>query len=206
MSRPESLPKLVFIPGADCAVFQDYPKTCAALSAAGFAVTAISPNWEEKRFANLAEQVTQAMTPHIGSTAVILAHSRGANVVMPALAQHPRSAVILASPSMTCREGYENSTTQHLVEERFPGQESQVRNVGMFALAQASKIPPSRAAVLVGGQEAETYPFMYNIAQATAQGFGVEPHCVPEAPHFIDRHESYIDAVVAEAHRVHAVL
>lgn len=192
--------KLIFVPGAGCEVLKDYPKTCDAFEKAAFDITTITPDWDSgASFEELVAQVSQEVACHIGASALVVAHSRGANLVMPALVQQPNIGVIIASPSMTCAEGCENSTALAHVEERFPSQEQQVRKVGMHALAQASQIPPAQAAVMVGSQEIVTYPFMADIARATAEGFNVDLMCIPQAAHFIDNYPPYIDMLVSSA-------
>jgi pimeloyl-ACP methyl ester carboxylesterase len=196
-------PKLIFVPGADCQVIEDYPKTYRALKEVGFDITAISPAWSDRiSFENLVNQISQEVTSHIGQKALLVAHSRGANLVMPALAQQPNIGVVLASPSVACAEGYENNESRALAEARFPDQEDQVRRIGMFALARNARLPADQTAVLVGGEEIETYPFMDDIAGAAARGFGVNVTYVPGAPHFIDYHDTYIDAVVDATVRI----
>lgn len=202
-SSPGVLPsKLIFVPGAGCQI-EDYPKTYVALEGVGFDVVAISPPWnDDTPFEELVNHVVQEVVEQIDPNTLVVAHSRGANLVMPALIQQPHIGAILASPSMTCAEGYDNDTARPFAEARFPNQEEQVRNIGMFTLARASEIPPERATVLVGGQERVTYPFMYEIATAAARGFGIEVIEVPHAPHFIDHHDAYRDAVIDAAVRI----
>lgn len=195
--------KLIFVPGADCQA-EHYPKTYRALEDAGFDITTISPAWSARiSFEGLVSQTSQEVASHIGQKALLVAHSRGANLVMPALAGQSNIGVVLASPSMACAEGYESGASRALVEARFPDQEDQVCKIGMFALARSAKLPADRVAVLVGSEEVATYPFMNEIAAATARGFGVNVTYIPQAPHFIDYHDAYIDAVVDAAVRIH---
>jgi hypothetical protein len=202
--------QILFMPGADCSAFADYPKTCDKLQQTGFEVTAIRPDWTNTSFSGLVGQVTQSvhqeLASSIGRTTLIIAHSRGANLVMPALTQQPNIGVIIASPSMACAEAYEDDTAREFAEARFAGQSKQVKHVGMHALARASNIPAAHAAVMVGEQEITEYPFMERIAEATARGFDVDLQLVPQAPHFIDHHDAYIDAVTTEATRIAALL
>jgi hypothetical protein len=193
------------VPGAGCQVIKDYPKTYRALEDAGFDITAISPAWSACiPFEDLVNQIHREVTSHIGQKALLVAHSRGANLVMPALAQQSNIGVVLASPSMACAEGYDINESRTLAEARFPGQKDQVCRIGMFALARGAKLPAGRVAVLVGGEEVETYPFMGEIAEATARGFSADVTYVPQAPHFIDYHDAYINAVVDAAVRIRA--
>lgn len=197
----ESGSRLVFVPGANCRAFEDYPKTCAALTDAGFAITAISPVWDAP-FEQLVEQVKQEVHDSIGENTLVLAHSRGANLVMPALVHRPNIGVIIASPSMACAEGYADDGARPLAEKRFPNEGHIVRRVSMLALASASTIVSEHAAVLVGEQEVEEFPFMSGIAHKTATGFDVPVTHVAEAPHFIDYHDNYVRAVADAAVRI----
>lgn len=202
-SEPGS--RLIFIPGSGCGVFEDYPKTCTELTSAGFDITAVSPAWDAP-FEQLVEQVEHEVHRTIGKNTLVLAHSRGANLVMPALVRQPDIGVIVASPSMACAEGYANSEAKPLAEARFPAEGHIVRRVSMLALAHASTIPPEHAAVLVGEQEMEEFPFIGDIANKTAAGFKIPVTRIAEAPHFIDHHDGYIQAVTDTAIRIRSAM
>ena len=194
--------KLIFVPGFQCSV-EDYPKTWRELQSAGFEVQAVSPPWGSS-FNKLVSAVSQDLSHLIGPKSIILAHSQGANVAMPELARHEDIGVILASPSTACLEGCDSPEGRANAMRNYSSEEHDLRRVHMCSLAASSV--SKTVSVLVGEQEIRQWPFMGQIAQSTAEGFGVSPTVIPDAPHFIDHHEAYIDTVVGHAATARALL
>lgn len=194
--------RLIFVPGKGCQAFEHYPKTCANLEDAGFEISPVSPVWDA-RFDTLQRQIDHDVARRIGAGVIVIAHSQGANLAMPPLARYDNDdiGIIIASPSTACAEGLKGEDRKR-IEQNFSGQLDRVRQIGMHALASVARVSPEKVAVLSGEEEIKTYPFMDAIAHATADGFGVDVTQVQNAPHFIDHHEGYINAVVDAALRI----
>jgi hypothetical protein len=117
--------------------------------------------------------------------------------------QRSHLGLVLASPSVVCAEGYArlDSEASELVEKAFPGQADVITRYRTATLARRIGLPPAKAAVLVGGAEAEQWPFMRHMALAAAEALGVEATVVLEAPHFIDESDNYIQEMIVAARR-----
>lgn len=190
--------RLLFIPGRGCKASEHYPKTWMALEAAGFVVDEVIPPWGTT-FENLITQTGRQIAKSIGQNAIVLAHSFGVNVAQPELARQATMGVILTSPGVACAEGIEGEAGRSLVDKHFPAQAKFVSQFSLAALARAMRLPPERAAVIVGEIEARDFPFMNDMAHIAARALGVQVTYAPEAPHFIDYSEQYIRAVVEAA-------
>lgn len=196
--------RLVFVPGNGCTI-EDYPKTIEGLQDVGFEVHTFTPPWGGK-FNETVSVTGKELARLICPGSIVLAHSFGTNVAMPELTNHKDIGIILASPSYACAEGLDSPESLNYVRNRYPGQEDELRCVGMGRLAAIACARCETVSVLVGEREVGAYPFMGQIAQETARGFGIEATVVPEAPHFIDQHKNYVNKVVEEASRIRNLL
>lgn len=190
------------MPGAGLQPHEHYPKTCQRLYEAGFDIDEVNVPWECEDFERLVHYTGNEISRRIGAGAVVLAHSYGANIALPEVVRHTNLGVLLASPSVACKEGLAYEMGASMIEKSFPGQAGIVREYSLTSLVGRLQVPAEGITVFVGEAEAKDYPFMAELAGIAARAAGIQPIYVPESPHFIEYSDEYVQQVADAAMRI----
>jgi len=191
--------KAYIIPGFGYRAFEAYGRVREQLTAAGFCIRALDPDWQSKDFGGMLRFIHDSLEEDAAPGSIVIGHSIGGNLGLHAMKLRPEHGYVFASKSFVCAEGYGHERSAKVIEEVLPGQRETISSLSITATAQEVQIDPRRIAILCGDDEGEA---IHRIADITGASFGVDPIKLPAVEHMIEEHPTYIAAVVEAAMRV----